>query len=131
VFVRYGVVVVVFLLCGWFKTNWVFVFFVLWVLLCMCLNLSLLLLGVCVYYLLCSLWFSCLLVVVFVFSVLLLVVEFLVVVRLSGFLKCCFVFVGVFRYYATFLRLLRECRIQNILETKSNLYHFLSTSDAI
>jgi hypothetical protein len=34
-------------------------------------------------------------------------------------------------YYATFLRLRRECHIQSLLETTRNLDQFLSTSDAI
>jgi hypothetical protein len=37
----------------------------------------------------------------------------------------------LFYYYATFLRLRRECHIQNLLETSCNMDQFLSTSDAI
>jgi hypothetical protein len=37
----------------------------------------------------------------------------------------------LFYYYATFLRLRRECHIQNLLETSRNLHQFLSTSDVI
>jgi hypothetical protein len=36
-----------------------------------------------------------------------------------------------FYYYATFLRLRRECHIQNLLEQSFNLDQFLSKSDAI
>jgi hypothetical protein len=36
-----------------------------------------------------------------------------------------------FFYYATFLRLRRECNIQNLLEQRCNLDHVFSKSDAI
>jgi hypothetical protein len=37
----------------------------------------------------------------------------------------------VFNYYAIFLRLRRECRIQSLLKSNRNLDQFLSKSDAI